>query len=153
MTTTATTTAEGLTFLITEEILVHASIEATFDSLISEMGRLNVRLDGKPMPMIIETFPGGRWYRDLGGNNGHLWGFVQSIKHPTLLEITGPLFMSNPVINSMQYRLSETAEGTLIKFRHSALGVIKDDHRRGVGAGWGPLHARVKRSAEAAGTK
>ncbi|MEO8679850.1 MAG: SRPBCC domain-containing protein [Vicinamibacterales bacterium] len=153
MTTTATTTPEGLTLLVTEEILVHASIESTFESLISQMGRLNEGLEGKPMPMMLEAFPGGRWYRDLGGDNGHLWGFVQSIKRPTLLEITGPLFMSNPVINSLQYRLSESADGTLIKFRHAAAGVLEDDHRRGVGSGWAPLHARVKRAAEAADAK
>ena len=39
------------------------------------------------MTMVVEARPGGRWYRDLGGDNGHLWGFVQSIKRPTLLEI------------------------------------------------------------------
>ena len=41
-----------------------------------------------------EAHPGGRWYRDLGGNNGHVWAFVQSIKRPVLLEFWGPLFMS-----------------------------------------------------------
>ena len=41
--------------------------------------------------MKIEPWPGGRWYRDLGNNAGHLWGHVQVIKPPTLLEICGPL--------------------------------------------------------------
>ncbi len=48
------------------------------------------------MPMKIEPWPGGRWYRDLGDNNGHFWGHVQAIKRPTLLEITGPLLASYP---------------------------------------------------------
>jgi uncharacterized protein YndB with AHSA1/START domain len=42
------------------------------------------------MPMVLEARPGGRWFRDLGGNDGHFWGLVQAIKRPTLLEITGP---------------------------------------------------------------
>ena len=46
--------------------------------------------DGKPLPMKIEPWPYGRWYRDLGGDNGHFWGHVQAIKKPTLLEICGP---------------------------------------------------------------
>ena len=46
------------------------------------------------MPMKLEAWPGGRWYRDLGDGNGHFWGHVQAIKRPTLLEISGPLFMS-----------------------------------------------------------
>ena len=70
------------TFTITEEILVRASLDETFASLIAQMGRQNETPDGKPLPMMIETRPGGRWYRDLGGDNGHLWGFVQSIKRP-----------------------------------------------------------------------
>ena len=59
------------------------------------------------MPMKLEAWPGGRWYRDLGDDNGHFWGHVQAIKRPTLLEITGPLFMSYPVVSNLQYRLSE----------------------------------------------
>ena len=46
--------------------------------------------------MKLEPWPGGRWFRDLGNDNGHFWGLVQAIKRPTLLEITGPLFMSAP---------------------------------------------------------
>ena len=90
-----TTTAQvSETFTITEEILVRATLEKTFASLIAQMGRFNETPDGKPLPMVLEPHPGGRWFRDLGGGNGHLWGFVQSIKRPTLLEIWGPLFMS-----------------------------------------------------------
>jgi hypothetical protein len=44
---------------------------------------------GKPLPMKIEPWPCGRWYRDLGNNRRHLWGYVQVIKPPTLLEICG----------------------------------------------------------------
>ena len=94
MTTTAPVSE---TFTIAEQITVRASVEQTFQSLIAEMGRRNQTPDGTPLPMILEPHPGGRWYRDLGGDNGHLWGFVQSIKRPTLLEIWGPLFMSEGV--------------------------------------------------------
>jgi uncharacterized protein YndB with AHSA1/START domain len=99
--------------------------------------------------MVLEPFPGGRWYRDLGRDNGHFWGLVQAIKRPTLLEITGPLFMSYPVMSNLQYRLTEVDGGTLMVFRHTALGFIQDDHRTGVASGWKPLLARVKRAAEA----
>ena len=81
MTTTAPV-SENQTFTITEEIAVRASLEQTFASLVAQMGRLNETPEGTPLPMVLETRPGGRWYRDLGGDNGHLWGFVQSIKRP-----------------------------------------------------------------------
>ena len=117
------------TFTITEEISVRASLEKTFESMVTQIGRLNENPEGKPLPMVLETYPGGRWYRDLGGDNGHLWGFVQSIKRPVLLEIWGPLFMSTGATSNMQYRLTETPEGTLIKFTHTVVGPFPEEHR------------------------
>ena len=93
------------TFTITEEIRVKASLERTFASLLEEMGPRNQTTDGTPLPMVIEPRPGGRWFRDLGGESGHLWGFVQSIKQPALLEIWGPLFMSTGATSNLMYRL------------------------------------------------
>src|SRR5262249_50223922 len=147
---TMTAAIEHQTFTITEEIIVRASSEQTFASLIAQMGRLNETPDGKPLPMVLEPFPGGRWYRELGSENGHLWGFVQSIKRPALLEIWGPLFMSTAATSNLMYRLSETPEGTLIKFTHIVVGPFPDDHRPSLATGWKALHARIREAAEAA---
>jgi hypothetical protein len=149
MTTTAPV-SEMQTFTITEEISVHASLDRTFASLVAQMGRLNEAPDGTPLPMILEARPGGRWYRDLGGENGHLWGFVQSIKRSELLEIWGPLFMSTGATSNLLYRLSEAPEGTLIKFTHTAVGPFPEDHRPRLATGWAALHARVRKAAESA---
>jgi uncharacterized protein YndB with AHSA1/START domain len=99
--------------------------------------------------MKIEPWPGGRWYRDLGGDNGHLWGHVQAIKRPTLLEITGPLFASYPFVSNVQYRLTEADGGTSIEFRHTALGFIQEEHKDGVGKGWASLLEHIRQRAEA----
>jgi hypothetical protein len=147
MTTAALTTE---TFTIQEEIRVRASMEKTFASLLVQMGRDNQTPDGAPLPMVIEPRPGGRWYRDLGGENGHLWGFVQSIKRPSLLEIWGPLFMSTAASSNLMYRLSEQNGATLIAFTHTVFGPFPEDHRPQMGAGWAALHTRVRAAAEAA---
>ncbi|MGO9088136.1 MAG: SRPBCC family protein [Candidatus Sulfotelmatobacter sp.] len=138
---------ESLTLTITQEIHVKASLEKTFAALLEQIGPENETPERK-MPMTIEPWPGGRWFRDLGDGNGHLWGHVQAIKRPTLLEITGPLFMSYAVVSNLQYRLSEENGGTLIKFHHKAFGAIQDDHRQGVSEGWGHINARIKARAE-----
>ena len=140
---------EDLTLGITEEIHVRASLDDTFTALLEQLGPYNGAESG-PMPMKLEAWPGGRWYRDLGNNNGHFWGVVQAIKRPTLLEITGPLFMSYPVVSNVQYRLNQVDGGTLIQFRHSALGLIQDDHRKGVTGGWKHINEGVRKRAEAA---
>jgi uncharacterized protein YndB with AHSA1/START domain len=139
---------ENMTLNITEEILVRASLAKTFAALLEQLGPANEGHEGTPMPMKIEPWPGGRWFRDLGGNNGHFWGHVQAIKQPTLLEITGPLMMSAPVVSNMQYRLKEVDGGTLITFRHTALGLIPDGFREGLAQGWTRMHAGVRRRAE-----
>ncbi len=143
------TRIEDLTVNVTEEIRVRASLDATFAALLEQLGPYSEVPESGPMPMKIEAWPGGRWYRDLGDGNGHFWGVVQAIKRPTLLEITGPLFMSYPVVSNVQYRLSEADGGTLIKFHHTALGLIQEDHRTGVSKGWSYIHECVKKRAEA----
>src|SRR3984893_9266958 len=142
---------ENLTLNVTQEIHVKASLEVTFEALLEQLGPGNEVTNGTPMPMKLEAWPGGRWFRDLGEGNGHFWATVQAIKRPTLLEFTGPMFMSYPVASNVQYRLSEVDGGTLIKFHHAALGLIQDDHRKGVTGGGGTIHERGREEGEAAG--
>jgi uncharacterized protein YndB with AHSA1/START domain len=139
---------EDMMLSITQEIHVRASLQATFDALLEELGPASETHEGQPMHMKIEPWPGGRWYRDLGDGNGHLWGHVQAIKRPTLLEFHGPLFMSYPVISNVQYRLSEKDGGTLIKFHHLAFGAIADDQREGMTQGWTHMNQNARKRAE-----
>ena len=147
--TLTTSTLENLTLDLTHDIHVRASLDATFDALLEQIGPANETPEGQPLPMKIEARPGGRWFRDLGHDNGHFWGHVQAIKRPTLLEITGPLFMSAPVVSNVQYRLKEADGGTLITFRHSAFGFVPDQMREGLARGWTPLLERIRKQAEA----
>jgi hypothetical protein len=142
-------TIENLMLTLNQEIHVRASLEGTFAALLEQMGPQNETHDGKPLPMKIEPWPGGRWFRDLGNGNGHFWALVQAIKRPTLLELAGPLFMSAPVVSNLQYRLAEKDGGTLITFRHSAMGFIPDDYKEGMTLGWSHMMARARKYAEA----
>ena len=139
---------DNLTLNITQEIQVRAPLDATFAAVLEQMGPANETPDGKPLPLVLEAVPGGRWFRDLGDDDGHFWGHVQAIKRPTLLEITGPLFISGPVMSNIQYRLREVDGGTLMVFRHSALGFVPDDYREGLSKGWTPLLDRIRKQAE-----
>ena len=75
---------------------------------------------------------------------------MQAIKRPTLLEITGPLFMSYPVASNVQYRLTAAEGGTLLSLCHAVFGVIPDDYRRGLTDGWAHMLRGVKSRAESA---
>jgi len=153
MTATTGEGIENLTVTIHQEIQVRASLELTFEALLEQLGPENETPEGRRMQMKIEPWPGGRWFRDLGDGNGHFWGVVQAIKRPTLIEISGPLFMSYPVVSNLQYRLTENDGGTLIKFHHMAFGCIPEDHKQGMGKGWTYMNDRVRARAEARSKK
>jgi uncharacterized protein YndB with AHSA1/START domain len=139
---------EEATVNITSETRVAASPATTFAALVEQLGASNEHPDGTPMPLKLELWPGGRWYRDLGDNEGHFWAHVQAIKQNVLLEFCGPLFMSAPVANNVQYRLSEEDGETVIKFRHSAFGMVPEELRANMTKGWGHIHEQAKLRAE-----
>lgn len=121
---------------IRKEIEIDSPIDVAFQALLDQLGTETIREPNDPMQMVLEPWPGGRWYRDLGNRTGHLWAHVQVFKPPTLLELTGPLFMSYPVISHVQYRLTPRGEGVLLTLRHRAFGIVEPEHREGVRQGW-----------------
>lgn len=137
---------------IRKEIVIAASPEIVFATVLDELGPGSQMPDGKPFPMKIEPWPGGRWYRDLGEAGGHqcghLWGHVQVIKAPTLLELTGPMPMSFPAINHVQYRLKAEGEGTRLLLTHRAMGLIPQEFQDGMPDGWEHGVKRIKELAE-----
>jgi uncharacterized protein YndB with AHSA1/START domain len=135
-------------FEIRKEIEIAAPIEIAFEAMLDELGPEGQMLDGRSLSMKIEPWPGGRWYRDLGNNTGHLWGHVQVIKPPTLLEICGPMPMSYPAINHVQYRLKAEFTRTRLTFVHRAMGLITPDHRDGMPKGWEHWLERIRALAE-----
>ena len=142
---------ENLSINIAQDTHVRASLATTFAALLEEMGPSNQGQPGVPMPMTLEPWPGGRWFRDLGDGNGHHWGHVQAIKRPTLLEISGPLMMSFAAVSNVQYRLKEVDGGTLITLRHTALALFPPDgFRDAVGHGWTMMLDRIRRRVEKA---
>lgn len=146
--TTLMADREIKTLDIVQEISIGAPADIAFAALLEELGPGSVMPDGKPFPMKIEAWPGGRWFRDLGDNTGHFWGHVQVIKPPTLLELRGPMFMSYPSQNFVQYRLTPTGNKTVLKLTHQAFGWIPQDVLEGVNMGWQHGLKRVREIAE-----
>jgi hypothetical protein len=140
------------TLEIRKDILIAASAEIAFETILEELGPGSVMPDGKPFPMKIEPWVGGRWFRDLGEAGGHkcghLWGHVQVIKAPTLLELVGPMPMSFPAINHVQYRLKAEGNGTRLSLVHRAMGLIPKEFLDGMPEGWEHGVKRIKQIAE-----
>ena len=146
--TTETLEQTVQTFEIRKHTDISAPIEVVFESVLDELGPEAVMPDGKTLSMKIEAWPGGRWFRDLGNKAGHLWGHVQVIKPPALLEICGPMMMSYPAVNHIQYRLKAEGRGTRLTISHRAMGLIPPEHRDGMPEGWEHGLRRIKEIAE-----
>lgn len=149
LTTTPEETISSLHIL--KELEIAATPSNVWESILEQIGPKSEMPDGKPFPMKLEPWPGGRWYRDLGNDTGHWWGHVQVIKPPKLLEICGPMFMSYPAVSHVQYRLVEEGSGTRLKLTHRAMGQIPQEHRDGVHEGWDYELKKIREAAEAHG--
>ena len=141
-------TLEDLTLDIEQHIEIKAPPKKVFEALLHRFGKGNTAPGGEPMPMVLEPRAGGRWYRDRGEEIEHLWGFVQVIKPPVLLELSGPMFMSYPANNHVEVKLEEVSGGANVTLRHRAIGMIDAEHRKGVGSGWGHYLTELKKDCE-----
>jgi len=146
--TTPTSLADQFLVNIRKEIEIAAPLGVAWEAMLEEIGPAFTNLEGVKLNTKLEAWPGGRYYRDLGNNTGHLWGHVQVIKPPTLLEITGPLFMSAPVMSHVQYRFAEKGKGTLLTLTHRAFGEIAPEQRAGMTKGWQAIVDRIRDRAQ-----
>jgi uncharacterized protein YndB with AHSA1/START domain len=142
MTVAAEPTRQVQTLYIQKETLIAAPPDVVFETLLTPIGRM------AEMNVKIEPWPGGRWYRDLGNNTGHLWGHVQVIKPPKLLELVGPMFMSYAVASHVQYRVAEEGNSSRLTVIHQAIGLIPDEHMSGVNKGWEEILETIRSAAE-----
>ena len=147
-TQTAQPELEVQTFEFSRSVLIAAPPDVTFEAVLAEVGPESQMPDDKPFPFKLEAWPGGRWYRDLGNDTGHFWGHVQVIKPPALLEICGPMMVSYPALNHLQYRLTAEGGGTRLRVTHRAIGLITPEHAKGVNQGWAEILGNIRKAAE-----
>ena len=134
---------DEMTLDVEQHVEVKAAIGNVYRTVLHRFGEGNTTPKGDSMQLILEQWPGGRWFRDRGNGVGHLWGHVQVIKAPTLLELSGPMFMSYPALNHLEIRLEEIPGGTRVNLRHRAIGFLDPEHRTGVTKGWGHMLGQI----------
>jgi hypothetical protein len=143
------------TISIHQEIDIDAPIAIAWEAVLDQLGPKSEMPDGKPFPFKLEPWPGGRWFRDLGNDAGHLWGHVQVIKPPRLLEICGPMMVSYPATNHIAYRLTAEGDRTRLQLTHRAFGWMPRGFIDDVEQGWEyglkrivEIATRLKRAAK-----
>ncbi len=141
-------TTEQTTVEFDQEIEIKAAPGEVFEGMLHRLSDGHMAPEDQPLPLKLERWAGGRWFRDLGNGSGHLWGFVQSIKPPTLIEFFGPMFMSYPVSGHLIIRFTPTAGGTRLSFKYSAFGLLLEEHKIGVQQGWSEMLTGLKAKLE-----
>jgi hypothetical protein len=135
---------QEMTLDVEKSVEMNADIGDVFKRVLHRFGEGNTQPDGTPLNLVLEEWAGGRWFRDRGEGIQHLWGHVQVIKPPTLIELSGPLFMSYPALNHIEIKLEKVSSGTKVVLRHRAIGMIDPGHREGVSTGWQHMLDAVK---------
>src|SRR5271157_4191410 len=139
---------KDITLDVEQHIEVKAAIGDVFKGVLHRFGEGSTSPAGDSMQMILEPWAGGRWFRDRGEGVGHLWGHVQVIKPPTLLELSGPMFMSYPATNHVEVKIEPAGGGYRVALRHRAIGMIDPEHRKNVGTGWNHMLTELKKECE-----
>jgi hypothetical protein len=139
---------EDMTLDLEQHIECKAAPGDVFKRMLYRFGEGSTNLNGESLQMVLEQWPGGRWFRDRGNGIGHLWGHVQVIKPPVLLELSGPMFMSYPAINHLEVKLDPVPGGTKVTLRHRAIGMIAQQHREGVVHGWKHMLEGIRTDTE-----
>lgn len=138
--------ADQFRAVVERSVEIDAPADAIFESILEDMAAIP---DGKgnSMNLKVEPFPGGRWFRDLGNNAGHLWGHVQVIKPPTLLEVYGPLMISSAAISHVTWRVAKSGAGHKLTITHKMFGDFDASIPQNVGGGWQMQIDRIKAAA------
>ena len=127
-------TLDDLTLDTTQSIDIKADIGDVFRGVLHRFGEgFTKPPQGESMQMTLEQWPGGHWFRDRGNGIGHLWGHLQVIKPPVLLELSGPMFMSYPALNHIEVKLEQRPGGTHVELRHRAMGFIGEGRTAVIG--------------------
>src|SRR6476620_4407941 len=134
---------EEMTLDLVQTVDLNANLDDAFKALLHRFGKGNHTPNGEPLNLEIEPFAGGRWFRDRGEGIQHLWGHVQVIKPPVLIELSGPLFMSYPALNHIEVKIDQVSGGAKVTLRHRALAVIDPEHRAPLTAGWKQMLAAL----------
>ncbi len=108
---------------IQKAIDIAAPIEIAFEAMLDELGPDAQMMDGRRCP--------------------------SSSKHGQ----AGPMMMSYPALNHLQYRFTAQESGTRLTFVHRGMGLISPQPREGMPKGWGHWIDKIRQRAEQKATQ
>lgn len=137
---------------IEQNITIASLPEQVFDALTQEISvwwTLPYFHSKETRQIVLEPRVGGRFYEDLGNDEGLLLATVMRIKRPEELRLMGPLGISNPVQGVVIFNLEGREETTVLQLSHRIIGEINEEIESAYSQGWSELlGARLKNFVE-----
>lgn len=133
-------------FHIEQEILIRAPRQKVWSSVLDVQGWWSHHFAEKSARMILEPFPGGRFYEDSPEGVKALFGIVTYLKAPEVIRFSGPLGMNRLPLNSVyEFRLDPSGDsGTTLKLSHRAHGLLDPEWEKSHTEGWQELWTHLK---------
>ena len=140
MSTTTETPPIGVrTFLV--EVLIEAPIERVWRAMVvdtNEWWHREFFIGPDPKALLIEPRLGGRMYEDWGDGEGMIWGHVNMVRSPELLQIVGDCSkdFGGPSRHIMTWNLEQDGGTTRLRLEHSIHGHVTAQVEENTSAGW-----------------
>ncbi|MGB7337630.1 MAG: metalloregulator ArsR/SmtB family transcription factor [Phototrophicaceae bacterium] len=136
---------------IEQEIIINASAEKVFESLLDINGWWANRFTEYPDGLRLEAKVGGRFWetRDGSDDNGYLWGTVTSIEPNDHIQISGSIGMQGGALNTVVICTNPQDDGTTqLTISHHYMGQEIEGFLEGFRHGWKFGTEVIKKLAE-----
>lgn len=121
-----------------QQITINASREQVFEALTTDVAKWWAYRSSPEM--VLEPWPGGRFYEGRSDGDGFLWGTVLEVRRPSVLRVSELLGSLESVrAGAHKYELEERSGSTLLKFSCQVLGEFDDEARSCLESGWSEL--------------
>jgi hypothetical protein len=107
------------------ELFLNAPIDLCWQRMVHEVDGWWAHCYKPGSTVIIEPFPGGRWWeRFADGVNGSLWGHVVYIEPPRILKVVGQFALPGVSNSAGIWRFEAQEGGTLLKSSGEMFGAL-----------------------------
>lgn len=137
---------------ITQEHRIAAPVDVVFDKLTNDIGswwKHPYRLHDGEAEIRLDPRPGGALAEYWGDGCFAIWGVVTAFEPNASVVFNGQCGMDGAVYGVFSFEVEATAEGTLLKLSHRAVGEVSESNRAGYDYGWNHMLTQLKDLVEA----